>query len=106
MTSYSPTAMCRAGPSFELVKRVLASHGRIDVLVNGAGANSATPFLDIDDDEMERLVAVNQLAVMRACQEFGRYLVERAATAGAARASSTSAARRGSARSRGSSRTR
>ena len=65
-----------------LVERVLGSHGRIDVLVNGAGANSATPFLEIDDEELERLVAVNQLAVMRACQEFGRYFVERATATG------------------------
>jgi NAD(P)-dependent dehydrogenase (short-subunit alcohol dehydrogenase family) len=62
----------------DLVASVLGSHGRIDVLVNGAGVNSATPFLDIDDDELARIVAVNQLAVVRACQEFGRYFVERA----------------------------
>jgi NAD(P)-dependent dehydrogenase (short-subunit alcohol dehydrogenase family) len=60
------------------VKAVLASHGRIDVLVNGAGLNSATPFLEIGDEELERVVAVDQLAVVRACQEFGRYFVERA----------------------------
>ena len=66
----------------DLVARVLASHGRIDVLVNSAGVNSATPFLDISDEEMERIVAVNQLAVMRACQEFGRYFVERAEATG------------------------
>lgn len=66
----------------QLVRRVLASHGRVDVLVNGAGANSATPFLDITDEELERLVAVNQLAVMRACQEFGHYFVERARSSG------------------------
>lgn len=66
----------------ELVARVRASHGRIDVLVNGAGLNSATPFLEISDEEMERVVAVNQLAVMRACQEFGRYFVERAKSSG------------------------
>lgn len=61
-----------------LVERVLASHGRVDVLVNGAGVNSSTPFLDIDDDELQRLVGINQLAVVRACQEFGRHFVERA----------------------------
>jgi NAD(P)-dependent dehydrogenase (short-subunit alcohol dehydrogenase family) len=61
---------------------VLASHGRIDVLVNGAGLNSATPFMEISDEEMERVVAVNQLAVMRACQEFGRYFVDRAQSSG------------------------
>jgi NAD(P)-dependent dehydrogenase (short-subunit alcohol dehydrogenase family) len=66
----------------DLVARVLASHGRIDVLVNGAGVNSATPFLEISDEELERLVAVNQLAVMRSCQEFGRYFVERAQSSG------------------------
>lgn len=65
-----------------LVERVLTSHGRIDVLVNGAGVNSATPFLEISDEEMERVVIVNQLAVMRACQEFGRYFVERAGASG------------------------
>ena len=65
-----------------LVTRVLASHGRVDVLVNGAGVNSATPFLEITDEEMEWLVAVNQLAVMRACQEFGHYFVERARSSG------------------------
>jgi NAD(P)-dependent dehydrogenase (short-subunit alcohol dehydrogenase family) len=66
----------------DLVARVLASHGRVDVLVNGAGANSATPFLEIEDDELERLVAVNQLAVVRSCQEFGRSFVERAGATG------------------------
>jgi NAD(P)-dependent dehydrogenase (short-subunit alcohol dehydrogenase family) len=66
----------------DLVGRVLASHGRIDVLVNGAGLNSATPFLEIADEELERVVAVNQLAVVRACQEFGRYFVERAGASG------------------------
>jgi NAD(P)-dependent dehydrogenase (short-subunit alcohol dehydrogenase family) len=65
-----------------LVEHVLTSHGRIDILVNGAGINSSTPFLEISDEEMERVVAANQLAVMRACQEFGRYFVERAESSG------------------------
>ncbi len=66
----------------DLVDRVLGEHGRVDVLVNAAGVNSATPFLDIDDDELERVLAVDLLAVVRACQEFGRYFVERAQQTG------------------------
>jgi NAD(P)-dependent dehydrogenase (short-subunit alcohol dehydrogenase family) len=58
--------------------RILVTHGRIDVLVNGAGVNSATPFLDIDDAELDRLITANFLAVVRSCQEFGRYFVARA----------------------------
>ena len=65
-----------------LVERVLTSHGRIDVLVNGAGVNSATPFLEITDEEIAQVIEVDQLAVIRACQEFGRYFVERAGASG------------------------
>ena len=65
-----------------LVGVVVGRHAQIDILVNAAGANSATPFLDIDDDELERIVATNQLAVVRSCQEFGRHFVERAASGG------------------------
>ena len=66
----------------DLVERVLTSHMRIDVLVNGAGVNSATPFLEISDDEIEQMVSVNQLSVMLACQEFGRYFVDRSLSSG------------------------
>jgi NAD(P)-dependent dehydrogenase (short-subunit alcohol dehydrogenase family) len=65
-----------------LVGRIIESHGRIDVLVNGAGSNSATPFLDITDDEMAAIVDIDQLAVVRSCQEFGRYFVARAESEG------------------------
>ncbi|MGD0984702.1 MAG: SDR family oxidoreductase [Acidimicrobiales bacterium] len=66
----------------DLLARVLSSQDRVDVLINGAGTNSATPFLEIADEEIDRVVTTNQLAVMRACQEFGRYFVERASSTG------------------------
>jgi NAD(P)-dependent dehydrogenase (short-subunit alcohol dehydrogenase family) len=65
-----------------LVERLVAEYGRIDVLINGAGVNAATPFLDVTDEELERIVAANQFAVFRSCQEFGRWFVERAQTTG------------------------
>jgi NAD(P)-dependent dehydrogenase (short-subunit alcohol dehydrogenase family) len=33
--------------------------GRVDVLVNGAGVNSPTPFLEITEDEMDRIISIN-----------------------------------------------
>jgi NAD(P)-dependent dehydrogenase (short-subunit alcohol dehydrogenase family) len=80
--TFEPCDVTSRDQLHDLVARVLASHGRIDVLVNGAGLNSATPFLEISDEELERVVSVNQLGVMRACQEFGRYFVERAESSG------------------------
>ena len=75
---FEPCDASNRGELRDLAARILAAHGPVDVLINGAGVNSATPFLDIDDEELDRIIAVNQLAVVRACQEFGRHLVERA----------------------------
>ena len=61
-----------------LLAEVLTRSGRVDVLVNGAGINSPTPFLDIPEEEIDRIFAVNVKAVFLACQVFGRYFVDRA----------------------------
>lgn len=56
---------------------VLREHSRIDIVINGAGLNSATPFLEIKEDEFDRILEVNLKAVFLACQVFGGHLVER-----------------------------
>lgn len=56
---------------------VVARSGRIDVVVNGAGVNSATPFFDISEEELDRIIRVNLKSVFLGCQIFGQYLVER-----------------------------
>jgi NAD(P)-dependent dehydrogenase (short-subunit alcohol dehydrogenase family) len=55
----------------ELCERLVGKHGSIDVLINGAGVNSPTPFLDIPEEEIDRILDVNLKAVMFACQVFG-----------------------------------
>jgi len=61
---------------------VLARSGRIDIVINGAGVNSATPFLDITEEEFDRIVQVNLKSVFLGCQVFGKYLVERSVSGG------------------------
>jgi NAD(P)-dependent dehydrogenase (short-subunit alcohol dehydrogenase family) len=56
---------------------VLARSGRIDIVINGAGVNSATPFLEITEEEFDRIVRVNLKGVFLGCQVFGQYLVGR-----------------------------
>jgi NAD(P)-dependent dehydrogenase (short-subunit alcohol dehydrogenase family) len=60
----------RAGLS-ALADIVQAREGRVDILVNGAGANSPTPFLEITEEEMDHIISINLKAVMVACQVFG-----------------------------------
>ena len=48
-----------------------------DVLVNAAGVNAATPFLDITDGEWDRIFAVNLGSVRLACQTFGPGMLAR-----------------------------
>lgn len=59
-----------------LLDGVLARSGRIDILVNGAGVNSATPFLSITEEEYDRIMSVNTKATFLACQVFGRHFLE------------------------------
>lgn len=58
-----------------LARNVSAQHGKIDILVNGAGVNSATPFLEISDEEMDRIININLKGVMVASQVFGKLMV-------------------------------
>ena len=60
----------------KLLAGVLAKFGRVDILVNGAGVNSPTPFFDISEEEMDKILTVNLKGLMLACQIFGRYMVE------------------------------
>jgi NAD(P)-dependent dehydrogenase (short-subunit alcohol dehydrogenase family) len=60
-----------------LLAAVLARSKRVDIVINGAGINSPTPFLDISEEEFERIMRVNVKGVFLGCQVFGKYLTER-----------------------------
>ena len=59
----------------EIVKR----HGRIDVLLNGAGTNAPTSFFDISVEEIQRIIGVNLVGTIYSCQVFGEAMVEQRA---------------------------
>lgn len=61
----------------QLLAKVIERSGKVDVLINGAGMNSATPFLEIPEDEWDRIYEVNTKGVFMACQVFGKYFVDR-----------------------------
>jgi NAD(P)-dependent dehydrogenase (short-subunit alcohol dehydrogenase family) len=61
-----------------VLEQVLAGFGRIDILVNGAGINGPTPFLEIDLEEWHAILDSQITATFLGCQVFGGYMVSRA----------------------------
>lgn len=59
-----------------LLAEVLRRSGRVDIVINGAGTNSPTPFLDIKEDEIDRILNVNLKSVFLGCQVLGGHLVK------------------------------
>jgi len=59
-----------------LLATVLERYGRVDVLMNAAGVNSATPFFDITEEEWHRILDIDLKSVFLACQVFGKAMVD------------------------------
>lgn len=66
--------------SRESIERLLAATidmtGRADILVNAAGVNAGTDFLDATDDVWDRVMTINLRGIFQACQVFGRHMIE------------------------------
>ena len=58
------------------LKKILNEFDRVDVLINGAGINAPTPFLEITEDEWDHISAVNLKGTLFGCQVFGRQMLE------------------------------
>ncbi|HMG57788.1 MAG TPA: SDR family NAD(P)-dependent oxidoreductase, partial [Kofleriaceae bacterium] len=56
---------------------VLAGLGRVDILVNCAGRTQRTPTLEVGDAEWNAILDTNLTGTLRACQVFGRAMLER-----------------------------
>jgi NAD(P)-dependent dehydrogenase (short-subunit alcohol dehydrogenase family) len=65
-------------PSLEALRdAVVASLGKIDILVNCAGKISRAPTMDVSEQEWRELVDTNLTGTLRACQVFGKHMLGR-----------------------------
>jgi NAD(P)-dependent dehydrogenase (short-subunit alcohol dehydrogenase family) len=55
---------------------VLETTGRVDVLVNSAGAAFRSPAEDFPEEQLDRVLALNFKGSYLACQAFGRHMLE------------------------------
>ena len=54
----------------------LDAFGRVDILINGAGINAPTPFLDIELEEFHEVMNSQITSTLLGCQVFGAHMLE------------------------------
>ena len=59
-----------------LLARALTLKGRVEILVNAAGVNAGSTFLEASEADWDRVMAINLKAVFQTCQVFARHMVE------------------------------
>lgn len=60
-----------------LLKDAVSTFGKVDILINSAGRTKRTPTLDVPESEWNEIMETNLTGVLRACQIFGRHMIER-----------------------------
>ena len=65
----------------ESLQRVLdetvSAFGKVDILVNSAGRTKRAPTLDFSEEDWNDIIDTNLTGTLRACQVFGRHMLER-----------------------------
>lgn len=55
----------------------LAAFGKVDILVNCAGRTKRAPTIDFPEEDWAAIMDTNLTGTLRACQIFGRHMIER-----------------------------
>jgi NAD(P)-dependent dehydrogenase (short-subunit alcohol dehydrogenase family) len=60
----------------QLLKKCIGEFGKVDILINSAGKTKRTPTIDVSDEEWTDILDTNVTGTLRACQVFGRHMLE------------------------------
>jgi NAD(P)-dependent dehydrogenase (short-subunit alcohol dehydrogenase family) len=60
-----------------LLQASVKAFGKVDILINAAGFNQRAPTLDFSEADWNKLIDTNLTGTLRACQVFGRHMIER-----------------------------
>lgn len=61
----------------QLLAKTVSAFGKVDILVNSAGRTKRTPSISVSESEWNDIMDTNLTGVLRACQVFGRHMIER-----------------------------
>ena len=60
-----------------VLDETIAAFGKVDILVNSAGRTKRAPTLDFSEEDWNAIMETNLTGTLRACQVFGRHMLER-----------------------------
>ena len=60
-----------------LLAQCVAGFGSVEILVNCAGRTKRTPTLEVSEAEWNEIFETNLTGMLRACQVFGKHMIER-----------------------------
>jgi NAD(P)-dependent dehydrogenase (short-subunit alcohol dehydrogenase family) len=60
-----------------VLDETVAAFGKVDILVNSAGRTKRAPTLDFSEEDWNEIMETNLTGTLRACQVFGRHMLER-----------------------------
>jgi NAD(P)-dependent dehydrogenase (short-subunit alcohol dehydrogenase family) len=64
-------------PSIErLLAECVSTFGKVDILVNSQGRIKRTPTLEVSEEEFAGIIDTNLVGTLRACQVFGRHMLD------------------------------
>ncbi|HET9527188.1 MAG TPA: glucose 1-dehydrogenase [Pyrinomonadaceae bacterium] len=60
-----------------LLAETIQAFGKVDILVNSAGRTKRAPTIDFPEDDWNAIIDTNLNGTLRACQVFGKHMLER-----------------------------
>src|SRR5215211_4703276 len=60
-----------------VLSETLGAFGKVDILVNSAGRTKRAPTIDFSEEDWDSIIDTNLTGTLRACQVFGRHMLER-----------------------------
>jgi NAD(P)-dependent dehydrogenase (short-subunit alcohol dehydrogenase family) len=69
--------VCKRTSLEELLQQTLQRFGKVDILVNGAAKIARAPTLSFPEEEWKQILDTNLTGTLRACQIFGKHMLER-----------------------------
>jgi NAD(P)-dependent dehydrogenase (short-subunit alcohol dehydrogenase family) len=59
-----------------VLREAIGAFGKVDILVNSAGRTKRAPTIDFSEDDWNAIIDTNLTGTLRACQVFGRHMLE------------------------------